>query len=102
VRTRLDGNAWPQPLAHPCSTVPDALDIQRHPNEHHAFGFGTHFCPGLPLSRLEARLAVTPLLRRLPDLALAGAPVRNGNPVLRGLQSLPVRWTPGSIRYGAR
>jgi cytochrome P450 len=77
---------------------PDALDVRRHPNEHHAFGFGTHFCPGSPLARLEARLAVTTLLRRLPDLARAGAPVRNGNPVLRGLQSLPVRWTPADSR----
>jgi cytochrome P450 len=73
---------------------PDALDVRRHPNEHHAFGFGTHFCPGSPLAHLEVRLAVTTLLRRLPDLTLAGAPVRNGNPVLRGLKSLPVRWTP--------
>jgi cytochrome P450 len=75
--------------------------VRRHPNEHHAFGFGTHFCPGSPLALLEARLAVTTLLRRLPDLVLAGAPVRNASPVLRGLQSLPVRWTPTSSGHMA-
>jgi cytochrome P450 len=76
---------------------PDRLDVARHPNEHHAFGFGIHYCVGAPLARLEAQLAFATLLRRLPDLHLVDAsPRRHPNPVLRGLQSLPLRFSPGS------
>jgi pimeloyl-[acyl-carrier protein] synthase len=71
---------------------PDRLDVARHPNEHHAFGFGIHYCVGAPLARLEAQLAFPALLRRLANLELAGAPVRQPNPVLRGLQSLPLKF----------
>jgi cytochrome P450 len=71
---------------------PDRLDVARHPNEHHAFGFGIHYCVGAPLARLEAQLAFPALLQRLPNLELAGEPVRAPNPVLRGLQSLPLKF----------
>jgi pimeloyl-[acyl-carrier protein] synthase len=72
---------------------PDRLDVARHPNEHHAFGFGIHYCVGAPLARLEAQLAFPALFRRLANLELAGEPVRKPNPVLRGLQSLPLKFT---------
>jgi cytochrome P450 len=50
---------------------PDAFDITRSPNPHLAFGRGVHFCMGTPLARLEARIALTDLLERLPEFALA-------------------------------
>lgn len=70
---------------------PDQLDLARVPNPHLAFGFGTHFCLGAPLARLEARLAFDALTVRFPGLSLVDdRPVYRTNPVLRGLTSLDV------------
>jgi cytochrome P450 len=49
---------------------PDRLDISRRPNAHMAFGHGAHICMGAPLARLEAKIAIGTMLRRLPSLAL--------------------------------
>ncbi len=70
---------------------PDRLDLARDPNPHLAFGFGTHFCLGAPLARLEAQLAFDMLTKRFPGLSLVeDPPVYRANPVLRGLTSLAV------------
>ncbi|BBZ38086.1 cytochrome P450 [Mycobacterium conspicuum] len=70
---------------------PDQLDLTRNPNPHLAFGFGTHFCLGAPLARLEAQLAFDTLTKRFPGLSLVDdLPVYRPNPVLRGLTSLDV------------
>ncbi|MFE6686804.1 cytochrome P450 [Streptomyces sp. NPDC057743] len=50
---------------------PDALDFDRSPNPHLAFGHGSHFCPGAALARAELQIALGTLLRRLPGLRLA-------------------------------
>ncbi len=71
--------------------APDRLDLGRSPNPHLAFGFGTHFCLGASLARLEAKLAFASLTRRFPKLTLLEeAPEYRPNPVLRGLRSLQV------------
>ena len=70
---------------------PDRLDVTREPNHHLSFGFGVHYCLGAELARLEGEIAIPGLLRRFPDLALAGPPPRwRRAPVLRGLESFPV------------
>jgi len=73
---------------------PEQLDLARDPNPHLAFGFGTHFCLGAPLARLEAVLAFEALTRRFPGLTLVDdTPRYRPNPVLRGLERLEVTVT---------
>jgi cytochrome P450 len=47
---------------------PDRLDLARTPNHHLAFGFGTHFCIGAALARMEAATVFASLARRFPEL----------------------------------
>ncbi|MFB7633645.1 cytochrome P450 [Streptomyces sp. NPDC056149] len=73
----------------------DALDVARDARRHVAFGFGVHQCLGQPLARVELQIALTTLLRRLPDLRLAipyeEVPFR-GDMQIYGVHSLPVAW----------
>jgi cytochrome P450 family 142 subfamily A polypeptide 1 len=50
---------------------PERFDVRRERNQHLAFGFGTHFCLGASVARLELRLLFEQLLRRLPDISVA-------------------------------
>jgi cytochrome P450 len=71
---------------------PERLDVARGDNRHLSFGHGVHFCLGAQLARLEGRVAIGGLLRRFPDLRLAGARPRwRRLTFLRGLESLPLR-----------
>ncbi len=75
---------------------PERFDATRDPNSHVAFGFGTHFCLGNQLARLELRLMTQRVLQRLPDLRLASGdplPLRPAN-FVSGLESMPVVFTP--------
>jgi cytochrome P450 len=68
---------------------PDRLDIRRQRNPHLAFGYGTHFCLGAPLARLEGRVAIQRVIERYPELRLAeaGATWRE-NFLIRGFERL--------------
>jgi cytochrome P450 PksS len=74
---------------------PNELNISREPNKHLSFGQGIHFCLGAPLARMEAQIAFTTLMRRLPDLRLK-SPSQSlrwrPSIFLRGLASLPVKF----------
>ncbi len=77
---------------------PENFRIDRSPNNHVAFGFGTHFCLGNQLARLELRIMLTRVLQRLPDLRLADEdmlPLRPAN-FVSGLESMPVVFTPSA------
>src|SRR5437763_14207927 len=73
-------------------TDPGVFDPRRDPNPHLAFGRGIHFCIGAPLARLEGRVALNILLRRLPGLALAEAPRYRDSYHFHGLEALKARW----------
>jgi cytochrome P450 len=51
----------------------DVFDVKRSRNRHLSFGLGVHSCLGAHLGRLEARLAIGALLRRLTNLQRADA-----------------------------
>ena len=69
----------------------DELDLARaDAGQHMSFGNGIHHCLGSSLARTEAQIALGTLVRRFPDLELAGDAERNNRVVLRGLESLPV------------
>ncbi|WP_229402246.1 cytochrome P450 family protein [Micromonospora okii] len=80
---------------------PDRLDLSRERGPHIGFGYGVHYCLGVSLARMEARIGLGALLRRLPGLRL-GVPAAElrrlpaASP-FRGLLELPVRFdvTPG-------
>lgn len=74
--------------------APDRFDITRHPNEHVAFGHGQHFCLGSHLARMEIRVMFEELLRRLPDIELAGEVRMLRSHFIDGIKSIPVSFTP--------
>ncbi|MEU6313244.1 cytochrome P450 [Streptomyces sp. NPDC047014] len=49
---------------------PQRLDLDRDATAHLAFGHGIHRCPGAPLARAEAEIALRALLTRFPDIRL--------------------------------
>jgi cytochrome P450 len=73
---------------------PDRFDIDRDPNPHLSFGVGPHFCLGATLAKLEARVMLSELFRRLPDLEVSGPPERLRSNFINGIRHLPVRFTP--------
>lgn len=75
---------------------PFRFDVGRTPNDHVAFGFGTHFCLGNSLARLELKVMFEELLDRLPDLELVGGeePGYRAANFVSGYEHMPVRFTP--------
>jgi cytochrome P450 len=65
---------------------PEQVDIGRSPNPHVAFGKGIHACIGAQLSRIEMRVALATIMKRMPDLRFAEA-----EPTLRYAPSLASR-----------
>jgi cytochrome P450 len=70
---------------------PDVLDITRHPNQHLAFGHGIHYCVGAALARIEGGIAISTVLRRMPNLKLLKNDLEwMPGFLVRKLKSLPV------------
>ncbi|HKH25428.1 MAG TPA: cytochrome P450, partial [Acidimicrobiales bacterium] len=81
---------------------PFRFDIRRTPNEHLAFGFGSHFCLGNSLARLELKVMIDRLADRLPDLRVsdeigdeADLHWRAAN-FVSGYERMPVVFTPAA------
>lgn len=90
VSANLDPRSYPDP---------DRLDVTRRPagrgEGHVGFGHGPHYCLGAALARQEGEVALSALVARFPDLALAGGdPEWVPLPGSRRLARLPVRTRP--------
>jgi cytochrome P450 len=73
----------------------DSFDFRRKPNRHLTFGAGAHHCLGANLTRLEARVCMDEVLRRLPDYRLVedGLERIPDCSTLYGFLSVPVTFT---------
>ncbi|MEN0135486.1 MAG: cytochrome P450 [Rhodococcus sp. (in: high G+C Gram-positive bacteria)] len=75
----------------------DELQIERHPNRHIGFGAGPHRCLGSHLARLELKLALEEIHRRIPDYALVpDNPAIFHSSQVRGCEKLPITFTPST------
>ena len=81
-----DGSEFPDP---------DVVHVTREPNRHLSFGAGPHRCLGSHLARVEIRIALEELHRRIPDYRIDPdkPSVFNAGQV-RGVVELPVLFTP--------
>jgi cytochrome P450 len=71
----------------------DTFDISRHPNQHVAFGSGTHHCLGATLARVEGQEVFRALAERFPKLGAETDDLEYQPSItFRSLKSLPVTW----------
>jgi cytochrome P450 len=71
----------------------DTFDIFRHPNQHVAFGSGTHHCLGATLARVEGQEVFRALAERFPNLRAETEDLEYQPSItFRSLKSLPVTW----------
>jgi cytochrome P450 len=78
-------------------TAPDAFDAGRERNRHIAFGAGPHRCVGSNLARMNLRVALGELVRRLGDVRLQpGANIDFHSTFNRAPLSVPITFSPSS------
>jgi cytochrome P450 len=71
---------------------PDRFDVRRVIDRHLAFGYGTHFCIGAALARLEGKVALTETLRRFPTWEIDESRLEwVHTSTVRGYSSVPMR-----------
>ncbi len=70
----------------------ETFDIERKPQRNLGFGYGIHSCLGSSVARLEMRIALEEVLRRIPDWEVDETnAVRIRTSAVRGYSHLPVR-----------
>ena len=70
---------------------PHVLRLDRaNAGRHLAFSGGVHYCLGASLAKLEASVAIGSLIRRFPDVQLAGEPHWRDRLTIRGVDHLPL------------
>jgi cytochrome P450 len=81
---------------------PHEINIRRTTNRHMTFGRGIHRCLGSHLARLEVKVMLQQILRRLPDYTVDESKLELHHDVgiAYGYEAVPIRFTPGD-RLGA-
>jgi cytochrome P450 len=80
---------------------PDTFIASRTPNRHFAFGTGIHRCLGSHLAKVEIRILLEEVFRRIPDYTVDEQGIERYPGLNRGMSRLPVTFTPGT-REGLR
>ena len=75
---------------------PETFDVTRDPNHHIAFGFGTHFCLGAALARLEIRSFFEEFVARVAEIRIAPGttPVEMPNSFVYGMSEAHLELMP--------
>jgi cytochrome P450 len=72
---------------------PDCFDVRRDIDLHLGLGYGRHFCLGASLARLESKIALQELLKRMPEYAVDHEGVeRMHSSNVRGFAGLPLEF----------
>tara|TARA_B100000700_G_scaffold203354_1_gene223596 strand:- start:473 stop:1684 length:1212 start_codon:yes stop_codon:yes gene_type:complete len=72
------------------------FNIHRNPDRHLSFGYGAHFCLGAALARMEGRIAIEEIHRRIPDYEVNhDEKIRFHSSNVTGWTELPITFTPG-------
>jgi len=76
-----------------CGLARHRHHILRDPNPHLGYGgYGTHYCLGAKLAKLEIELIFTAIADAMPGIAKAGDPVRLRSGWINGVKTLPVSY----------
>lgn len=69
---------------------PHRFDVTRSPNPHLSFGFGTHFCLGAHLARLETRCLLEQFVKRVESFGLSEPESYVRSSFISGIKRLPL------------
>ncbi|HEV3130761.1 MAG TPA: cytochrome P450 [Acidimicrobiales bacterium] len=73
---------------------PDRYDLDRDTSRLVSFGSGRHFCMGAPLARMEARIGLTELVKRVSSYDIDAEGIQRVHSInVRGLAALPTTVT---------
>ena len=93
IPNMIDGAANIDPGEFPDAGV---VDLDRSGNRHIAFGGGVHRCLGSHLARLEMRVALEELHRRLPDYTIKDGETPVYTMGIRAVEYLPLVFAPAA------